>query len=823
MAQKWKVHKFGGTSVLDASRYQNVFQILKNLKPQGPKAVVVSAMKGTTDDLLKTVDLAKAQNETYKSALQKVHERHQTEIGKLLQGELRDGLLATLNHDVQELHEILRGVWLVKNASERIQEMVSGMGEVWSAQILNAYMAQQGEETTWLDARKVLVVEHADKRVVVRWEKSKEKFAGWLRENSCPWVIVTGYVASTEDGTITTLGRNGSDYSGSIFGALFDCDEVFIWTDVDGVLSADPRLVPEAVILEEMSYSEITELAYFGAKVVHPSTMAPAIEKQIPIWIKNSFKPHLPGTKIHAGAKSDRAVKGFSTIDNMCLVNVEGTGMVGIPGVAERLFGSLRSSGVSVVLISQASSEHSICFAIAATQKEIAKKAIEQAFYGELQQGLIQSITLKSDVSILAAVGDNMANSPGIAGKFFTALGRCGVNIAAIAQGASERNISAVIESKDAVKALRTVHSSFILPHQTFSIGLIGVGLIGGTFLQQLNEGLTDLRRTRKVDFQIRALANSKEMYLSEGEINLADWEKLFAAGAEPVNLQKLSEHLRPAHIPHAVLIEATASAALSPLYPDWLRSGLHVISPNKKANTGSMTEYRAIREAAHQGNRHFLYSTNVGAGLPIIQTLRDLFSTGDEIFEIQGILSGTLSFIFNSFDGTKPFSQIVKLAKDKGFTEPDPREDLSGQDMMRKFVILAREAGMSLETKDVLVEGLVPPALQDIAADQFIVRMSEMDSVMAEKLKTARAKNEVLRFVGTVDQSGQARVGLKSLPADHSLAHVTGTDNIVQFKTKRYFHQPLVVKGPGAGPEVTAAGVFADLLRLSQYLGAMP
>jgi len=824
MAVKWKVHKFGGTSVLSAERYKGVYQIVMNRLAPGPKAIVVSAMKGVTDDLLKVVDLAKNQTD-YHGLLAQIAERHRTEIRALLGLEktAEHPLLATVERNFKELEEILRSVWLVRNASERIVDLISGMGEVWSAQILNAYFAKQGQRSTWLDAREVLVIQASGGRVVVDWQRSREKFSRWLAANPFELIVVTGFVASTAEGAITTLGRNGSDYSGSIFGALFDCDEVFIWTDVDGVMSADPRLVPEAMVLSEMSYSEVSELAYFGAKVVHPSTMAPAIEKQIPIWIKNTFNPGFPGTKIHKDAKSDRAVKGFSTIDKMALLNVEGTGMVGIPGVAERLFGALRGAGVNVVLISQASSEHSICLAVAENQADAARRAVSQAFTHEIQSSQIENIQVTSDVSVLAAVGDNMAHSPGIAGKFFTALGHSGVNVRAIAQGSSERNISAVIDTQDAVRALRTVHSSFVLPHMSISIGLIGPGLIGSTFLRQLDKQRDELRASRKVDVQVRAIANSKKMLLAEKDIPLAKWREEFESKAEPLDLARLAAHVRPSHLPHAVLIDATASSELAPLYPEWLASGLHIISPNKKANTGSMKDYRLIRESAKKSGRHFLYSTNVGAGLPIIQTLRDLRATGDVLRMVQGIFSGTLSYIFNQYDGARPFSEIVGEAREKGYTEPDPREDLSGQDVVRKLVILAREAGFATEVNEVEVESLVPPALRASSKEEFMRRLPEMDLSMAERFADARAAGQVLRYVGSIDRDGRARVGLETLPASHAFAHVTGTDNIVLFKTDRYLQQPLVVRGPGAGPEVTAAGVFADLLRLSQYLGALP
>ncbi len=821
MNQAWKVHKFGGTSVLNADRYRNVFKIITEMIPESRKAIVVSAMKGVTDDLIKCVELAKNQKENYKDLLQQIQSRHKDEVTKLLRPDNAKKLLVNFESEFHKISEILRGIWLVKSASENIIEQVSGMGEVFSAQILSSYIEEQNIRTNWLDAREVLIVKKAHQRVVIDWEKSRQKMKSWLNQNNFDLFVITGFVAALEDGTATSLGRNGSDYSASIFGSLLNCDEIFIWTDVDGILSADPRQVPEAIILDEMSYNEVTELAYFGAKVVHPATMTPAIDQKIPIWIKNTLNPTCKGTKIHALAKSKLPVKGLSMVHDMALINLEGTGMVGIPGVAERLFSGLSSAGVNVVLISQASSEQSICVAVSEAQAEAAKQVVEQSFFAEIQRGLIRPIQITRQISILAAVGDNMASTPGVAGMFFTSLGRSGVNIRAIAQGSSERNISVVIDSQYAMKALRTVHSSFILPHQRISIGLIGPGLIGETFLRQLHEQKSASKDNEGVHFQVRGIANSKKMYISEQEISLSDWKKLFESQAQPLDMKKFIEHIHPDHIPHATIIESTASDALIPFYKDWLSKGLHIISPNKKANSSSMKNYLEIRESAQKANRHFLYSTNVGAGLPLIQTLRDLCATGDEIVTIQGILSGTLSFIFNQYDGTKPFSEIVMQAKQKGYTEPDPREDLSGADVVRKIVILAREAGMKIETQDVKATGLVPEILSQISAEEFLKRLTEMDQVMAEKMQTAKIQKQILRFVATVNSNGTASVGLESLASNHPFSGVHGTDNIVLFKTKRYFDQPLIVQGPGAGPEVTAAGVFADLLRLSRYLGA--
>jgi aspartokinase/homoserine dehydrogenase 1 len=834
----WKVHKFGGTSLLNADRLKNAFRILTQqdpeLVPRGPKAIVVSAMKGVTDDLLKAVKLATQQDKAYQAVLDAVIERHKLEISNLFgeanhlnptasksgSASLGAALVSMLENSQREVSEILRGVWILKKASVEVTDMVSGLGEVWSAQIFNAYAQLQGLKSEWLDARNVLVVETVNKRVLVDWERSQARLKKWRAENETSFVIITGFVAATKEGTITTLGRNGSDYSGSIFGVLFGCNEIFIWTDVDGVLSADPRLVPEAVILNELSYSEVAELAYFGAKVIHPSTLAPAIEKQIPIWIKNTFAPEGLGTKIHKAAKSDRPVQGFSIVDGMSLMNVEGSGMVGIPGVAERLFGALRSAGVSVVLISQASSEHSICLSIPEEQGTVARLAVEAAFSSEIHNKLIESVQITSAVSILAAVGDNMAHSPGIAGRFFMALGRSGINVRAIAQGSSERNISAVINSADAVKALRTVHSSFIVPHQMMSLGLIGPGLIGQTFLRQLKEQREDLRQTRALDVKVRGIANSQRMVLIEDEIPLDQWEDYLKTKSEPLDLEKFASHINASFIPNSVIVESTASASLSSHYEGWLKQGLHIISPNKKANSSSMATYKNIREAAKRAQRHYLYSTNVGAGLPIIQTLRDLHATGDRILSIQGILSGTLSYIFNNYNGSKPFSEIVKMAQKKGLTEPDPREDLSGADVVRKIVILAREIGLNVEVEEVAVESLVPRHLQDVSIDEFLSRLHELDDPMLAKFQKGLATGQILRFVGSLNAEGRAGVGLEFLPKEHAFGRVTETDNILQLTTSRYQLQPLVIQGPGAGPEVTAAGVFADLLRLSKYLG---
>ncbi len=818
----WTVHKFGGTSVADASCIRRVAGIIGGQDRGNNLAVVVSAMKGVTDDLLGLVEKA-AKREPVEATLKALRARHEKANVELLGAAGAKPIMAELDKDLADIDSILKALALVRAASNRSRDLVSGYGEIWSARQIAAFFEQElgaERDVMFLNARDVLVIDHTEMGPVTNWDLSRPKLVAAIPNAFDGVAVITGFVAADKDGLPTTLGRNGSDYSASIFGALLDANEVHIWTDVDGVMSGDPRQVPEAKIIDEMSYSEAMELAYFGAKVIHPQTMAPAVGRGIPLRIRNTFNATHPGTKISASSGSRAAaVKGISGIDKVALVNLEGAGMIGVPGTADRLFGALRDAGVSVMLISQGSSEHSICFAVREEAAEQVRAVVERAFAVELSEGQVQRVGVTKACAIVAVVGDDMAGMPGSAGRFFGTLGVAGINVRAIAQGASERNISAVIDAKDMTRAIRAVHSSFYLSAKTVSIGVIGPGLVGGTLLDQLARAAPTLRTRFNLDLRLRAIGGSKKMLLDEQRLDLSKWRASLEKGVA-MDADKLVAHIQADYLPHAVLIDCTANQDVADRYGEWLQRGIHVITPNKRAHSGPIAYYQELKRLSGSSRAHFLYEATVGAGLPVIQTLKDLVATGDEIRSISGIFSGTLAYLFNLFDGTRPFSDIVREAKAKGYTEPDPRDDLSGTDVARKAVILAREAGLTLELADISIESLVPPALQDASVDEFLRRLPDFDAPMAERVAGAKRNGHVLRYVASIDvRAGKAKVGLESFAPKHPFANISLTDNIVQFETGRYCDNPLIVRGPGAGPAVTAGGIFADLLRLCSML----
>ncbi len=819
----WVVHKFGGSSVADADCFRKVAAILDSA-PAARLGVVLSACRGVTDALLRLVALAERQDEAYHGEVAQLRTRHAAIAEELLTPAAAQSYLAALKRDCHDLLGVLNSVKLTRAAAHNVRDVVAGYGEIWSTLLFQRFFEERARRpgaVQWLDARRVVVAQWGPLGPGIQWAESRANLQGLVPADFSGTLIITGFIASNQRGVPTTLGRNGSDFSASIFGALLGASEIHIWTDVDGVLSADPRRVPDATVIDSLSYSEAMELAYFGAKVLHPQTMAPAVKDGIPIWIRNTFAPAGVGTLICARPSSALPVKGITCIERVALVNLEGTGMIGVPGTAHRLFGALREAGISVILISQGSSEHSICCAIPEEQAERAVTAVLRAFEHELQEGQIQSVDVDPDLAILAVVGDGMAGTPGIAAKVFAALGTSGVNVRAIAQGASERNISVVVEGRSATRALRAVHAGLYLSPHTISIGVIGPGTVGRVLLDQLASQSERLRRQCQLDLRVRGVLGSQRMLLADPGLALGEWRARYRDNGTAGELTRFVEHVRVDYLPHTVLIDCTASAAIAGRYADWLAAGIHIVTPNKKANSADLAYYHRLQEARRAGASHYLYEATVGAGLPVVHTLRDLRETGDDITSIEGIFSGTLAYLFNVYDGRVAFSEIVQDARQRGFTEPDPRDDLSGMDVARKLIILGREMGLTLELQDVRVESLVPAELAGGSIEEFMAQLPRYDAAIAARLEAARARGKVLRYTGTLSASGEATVGLKELDARHAFANIALTDNVVRFATRRYCDNPLIVQGPGAGPEVTAGGVFADLLRLAAYLGA--
>jgi len=811
-----QAHKFGGSSLATADRFRNVATLLHDASVS--RVVVVSAMQGVTDALtgLATAALAK---QAWEDDFRSLRERH-LGTAKELDADNTYELAAWLEREFAALHAVL-------SAPSRKSEWfatIQGLGEVWSSRMLKATLDCDVHKWGVLDARDVLEVHAGELGVGVDWAASRSKLALWRASHPQANVIVTGFVARDGDGAVTTLGRNGSDYSAAIFAVLFDASLLTIWTDVDGVLSADPRLVPDAVCLDSMSYAEACELAYFGAKVLHPQTMAPAMQAGLPIRIRNTLNPDAPGTLIaEQSVPAASPVKGLSLVSDLAMLELTGAGLIGVPGTAERMFAALHTASVSVTMISQGSSEHSICCVLRADQAERGRMAVQAAFRDAIADGQVEGVRITPNIAVLAAVGDGMVGTTGVSAQLFAGLAQARVNIRAIAQGASERNVSVAIDADDATRGLRAAHSAFWLSPQTLSVGIIGPGNVGRALLAQLARaasryggiGLSGL------DLRLRAIANSQRMHLAPRRLDPGEAVEALELG-QPLDLSRFAAHVRAEHLPHAMIVDCSGSDAVAAHYEEWLASGIHVVTPNKHAGSGPLERYRAIRAATRQGG-HFRYEATVGAGLPVIQTLRSQLDTGDELTEVEGVFSGTLAWLFNKYDGSVPFSQLVAEARALGYTEPDPRDDLSGVDVARKLVILAREAGRELSMEDVEIESLVPPALRAVSREEFLARLHELDAPLQARLEAARSEGRALRYLARLDREGRARVGLVSPEPHHPALHSQLTDNLIQFRTRRYASNPLVVQGPGAGPDVTAAGVFSDILAIAQALGARP
>ncbi|CAN6974954.1 hypothetical protein IGI04_036453 [Brassica rapa subsp. trilocularis] len=827
----WAVHKFGGTCVGNSERIKDVADVVVR-DGSSRKLVVVSAMAKVTDMMYDLIHRAQSRDDSYLSALDAVLEKHRATALELLDGDELASFSARLHNDINNLKAMLRAIYIAGHATESFSDFVVGHGELWSAQMLAAVVRKSGLDCTWMDARDVLVVvPNSSNQVDPDFAESEKRLEKWFSQNSSAKVIIaTGFIASTPENIPTTLKRDGSDFSAAIMGALFRSHQLTIWTDVDGVYSADPRKVSDAVILKTLSYQEAWEMSYFGANVLHPRTIIPVMKYDIPIVIRNIFNLSAPGTMIcrqiedEDGYKLDAPVKGFATIDNLALVNVEGTGMAGVPGTASAIFSAVKEVGANVIMISQASSEHSVCFAVPEKEVKAVSEALNSRFRQALAGGRLSQIEIIPNCSILAAVGQKMASTPGVSATFFNALAKANINIRAIAQGCSEFNITVVVKREDCIRALRAVHSRFYLSRTTLAVGIIGPGLIGGTLLDQIRDQAAVLKEEFKIDLRVIGITGSSKMLLSESGIDLSRWRELMKEEGESANIEKFTQYVKGNHfIPNSVIVDCTADADIASSYYDWLLRGIHVVTPNKKANSGPLDQYLKIRDLQRKSYTHYFYEATVGAGLPIISTLRGLLETGDKILRIEGIFSGTLSYLFNNFVGNRSFSDVVAEAKQAGFTEPDPRDDLSGTDVARKVTILARESGLKLDLDSLPVQSLVPKPLQACAsAEEFMQKLPQFDEELSKQRQEAEAAGEVLRYVGVVDAvAKKGTVELKRYKKDHPFAQLSGADNIIAFTTKRYKEQPLIVRGPGAGAQVTAGGIFSDILRLAFYLGA--
>jgi aspartokinase/homoserine dehydrogenase 1 len=811
-----KILKFGGTSVGTPQNIEKVIAIINH--PRDSKieaAVVVSAFAGVTDALIQISHLAAEGAENYQDRLRELETRHLTAVKALIEIRLQSAVLAAVKLMINELEDILHGVFLIRELTPKTLDFVLSFGERLSAFIIAETLRSRGINAEFLDAREVIQTNTDFGKAKVDFGISYPRIQNYFATHSA-LQIITGFLGATPKKETTTLGRGGSDYSAALFGAALDANEVEIWTDVDGLMCADPRKVPGAFSISQMSYEEAMEMAHFGARVIHPPTMQPLSEKKIPLRIKNTFNPKFEGTFVGAKTDSQFMITGISSIDEIALLRIQGSGMIGVVGISQRLFGALARQKINVILISQASSEHSICIAVAPGDAERAKETIESEFHLEILARQVDEAIIENHRSVVAVVGENMRKTPGISGKLFSALGKFSINVVAIAQGSSELNISIVIAQSDQSKALNAIYEVFFQSDtQAVNLFLVGTGLIGSTLLKQIAAQSPTLFRQFGLNLKIWGLANINKMLLNKNGISAANWETELSGTGEPINPAAFIAWMKKRSIPNCVFVDCTASEALTEQYESILCAGISIVTPNKKANSGSTEKFRRLRRSARSNGAKFYYETNVGAGLPIISTLKDLLRSGDEILKVEAVLSGTLNYIFSSLSAVKKLSDVVREARIKGYSEPDPRDDLNGLDFARKMLILAREIGYSLELEEISIEALLPPrCLQVDSVEKFFAELLSVDADFEAKRRAAEAAGKRLRFVGVLEK-GHVQLAQREIGAEHPFYNLTGSDNMIVFTTARYRENPLSVRGPGAGAEVTAGGIFADIIRI--------
>lgn len=810
--------KFGGTSVGSLQSISALLSILKDQQGAENPIVVLSAMSGVTNALVEMAENA-GQGRDYSEELKTIEKKHFDVIRALLPANAQNPVLTKLKIYFNELEEILQSVYNLRELSLQTKDLILSYGERCSTVMISHIARQTFPNALYVDGSELIKTDHNFGQAKVNTYLTETLIRDFQESNADKLLFVTGFIASNDEGRITTLGRGGSDYTAAIWGSALNAAEIQIWTDVDGMLTADPRMVKKAFSLPELSYTEAMELSYFGAKVIYPPTMIPAFLKRIPIVIKNTFNVGFSGTYIkHGTSVSKLPIKGISSIDEISVLNLTGSGMVGKAGFSGRLFSLLSREQINIILITQSSSEHSITFAVKPADALKALALINKEFELELQARKLEYPEVENGLAALAIVGENMKKTPGMSGKLFNALGRNGVNVRAIAQGSSEYNISVIISKPDLSKAVNAVHDAFYANlKRTLHVFCLGTGNIGKTLFTQLEAQMDFLATNNDLQVKMMGVSNTRKMYQNAEGIALNDWEKDLETHGEPADLAVFIKQMKAMNLPNCVFVDNTASHNPIQFYQDVLQSSISVVTCNKIGNSADYEQYVAFKQAARKYGVDFYYETNVGAGLPIIRTLKDLMMSGDRIDRIEAILSGTISYIFNNYKGDKLFHEVVKEAQDKGYTEPDPRDDLNGKDFMRKMLILARDAGYPLEESDIEIESMLPPACLAAATVADFYQELENNTDYFEKLKQEAASgNKVLRYIGKLE-AGKVMITLQMVDDSHPFYMLSGSDNIISFTTDRYRDRPLVVKGPGAGAEVTAAGVFADIINVGK------
>ncbi|PHR72922.1 MAG: bifunctional aspartate kinase/homoserine dehydrogenase I [Lutibacter sp.] len=809
--------KFGGTSVANANNINKVINIVANSSKNNSVIVVVSALGGTTDILLNSARKAEKKDTSYIEDIKSLEKRHLNTASELITNSTQGQVLNQITIYFNELRSILEGIYLINEFSDKTNDKIVSFGEILSSYIIFEAMKSMKLNASLKNSQELIITDENYTNANVDFARTEKNIQNFYANNTSQIIIVPGFVASTIHGENSTLGRGGSDYTASIFAKALNAEELQIWTDVSGMFTANPRLVKQAKPIQHISYHEAMELSHFGAKVLFPPTIQPVLDKKIPIRIKNTFAPNEIGTLITSQTNgSSSPAKGISHIENIALITIEGSGMIGIPGFTKRILEVLSNAEINVSLVTQASSEHFLCMGINSCDVNEAEKLFNTAFAYEKAQKIIDPLIIEDNLVIIALVGDNMKNHQGISGRMFSTLGRNNVNIRAIAQGASEKNITAVIDQKDVKKALNTLHNTFFEGNtKQMNLFVVGVGNVGGKLLEQIHQQQQFLIDEQHLDVRIIGITNSKKMYFNSDGVDLNNWKSNLIENGETLDLELFSKKVKELNYRNSIFVDNTANEKISTLYADYLKNSIAVVTCNKIACSSEYKNYQELKYLSKKYNAPFLFETNVGAGLPIIDTLKNLILSGDKVNKIQAVLSGSLNFIFNNFNADNSFYDVVKEAGVQGFTEPDPRIDLSGVDVMRKILILARESGNILELNDIENESFLPKeAIDADSVDDFLATLEPNASHFNEIRLKAEKENCRLKYVAEFD-NGKGKVGLQHIPSDHPFYNLDGSDNIVLFFTDRYSEQPLIIKGAGAGADVTASGLFADIIRI--------